>query len=73
MITRECKFCNKLVVNILSKISPVGKRRNDFFCEGMIPFLKGRIDFLLPGRYGSSGGQRYRQQFEKPFNFLVLM
>jgi hypothetical protein len=34
--------------------------------------IKGRINFLQPGRYGLSGEQRYRQQFEKPFNFLAF-
>jgi hypothetical protein len=39
----------------------------------MIPFLKGRIDFLLPGRYGSSAGKDTDNSLKKPFNFLVLM
>lgn len=72
MITREYKFYNTLIINTLDKISKINKCRKDFFCEAIILFLciKGRINFLQLGRYGLSGEQRYRQQFEKPFDFL---
>ena len=74
MITREYKFYNKLIINTLSKMSNINKCRKDFFCEVMFLFLsiKGRINFLQFGRYGLSGEQRYRQQFEKPFDFLAF-
>jgi hypothetical protein len=32
--------------------------------------IKGRINFLQLARFGSFGEQRYRQQFEKSFDFL---
>jgi len=32
--------------------------------------IKGRLNFLQFGRFGNFGEQRYRQQFEKPFDFL---
>lgn len=72
MITREYKSYNTLIINTLSKISKINKCRKDFFCEAIVLFLciKGRINFLQLGRYGWSGEQRYRQQFEKPFDFL---
>jgi len=72
MITREYKFYNTLIINTLSKISNLNKCRKDFICEVFILFLciKGRVNFLQLGRFGSFGEQRYRQQFEKPFDFL---
>ena len=74
MIIRGYKFYNKLIINALSKISNISKNRKDFICEVFILFLsiKGRINFLQLGRYGLSGEQRYRQQFEKPFDFLAF-
>lgn len=41
-------------------------------CEVFILFLciRGRINFLQLGRFGVFKEQRYRQQFEKQFNFL---
>ena len=74
MITREYKFYNKLIINTLSKISKINKCRKDFICEVFILFLciKGRINFLQLGRFGSFKEQRYRQQFENPFDFLAF-
>gem|GEM_PF-5714200 len=38
-----------------------------------VPFDQGRINFLLQlERYGKYSEQRYRIQFEKPFDFMVL-
>lgn len=72
MITREYNVYNNLIINTLNKISRINKRRKDFICEVFILFLciKGRINFLQLGRYGLFGEQRYRQQFEKPFDFF---
>lgn len=72
MITREFKFYNSLIINTLDNISKLNKRRRAFICDVFILFLciRGRINFLQLGRYGSSGEQRYRQQFENPFDFL---
>ena len=43
-----------------------------FLIETLILFMsiKGRINFLQLARYGKHKEQRYRQQFEKPFDFL---
>jgi hypothetical protein len=74
MITREYKSYQNVIIRTLSKLSNINKRRKDFICEVLILFLsiKGRINFLQLGRYGLSGEQRYRQQFEKPFDFLAF-
>jgi hypothetical protein len=50
----------------------VNKWRRDFFIEVLWLFLgiKGRINFMQLSRYGRYSEQRYRQQFEKPFDFL---
>ncbi len=46
--------------------------RKDFLSEVFILFLciKGRINFAQIERYGLFTEQRYRQQFEKPFDFM---
>lgn len=74
MITREYKSYKTLIIRTLDKISKISKRRKDFICEVLILLLciKGRINFLQLGRYGTSCEQRYRQQFEKPFDFLAF-
>ena len=63
---------NVLIVNTLSNVFKISKPRRDFFIEIMLLFLsiKGRLNFLQFGRYGNFGEQRYRQQFEKQFDFL---
>jgi len=72
MTTRENKSYNTLIINTLDKISFFNKCRKDFVCEVLILFLaiKGRINFLQLSRYGKFKEQRYRQQFEKAFDFL---
>jgi hypothetical protein len=74
MITREYKSYQNGFIRTLSKLSNINKRRKDFICEVIILFqsIKGRINFLQLGRYGLSGEQRYRQQFEKPFDCLAF-
>jgi len=53
-------------------MSNINNWRKDFVTETFILFLciKGRINFLQLGRFGKHKEQRYRQQFEKPFDFL---
>ncbi len=48
--------------------------RKDFINEAFIHFscIKGRINFLQLARFGKHEKQRYRQQFEKPFDFLTF-
>jgi hypothetical protein len=74
MITREYKFYNNLIINTLNRVPKLNKCRKGFICEVLILFLciKGRINFLQLGRFGSFEEQRYRQQFEKPFDFLAF-
>jgi len=62
------------IYSVLEKMSNINKRRKDFITETLILFLciKGRINYLQLGRYGKHKEQRYRQQFEKPFDFLTF-
>lgn len=55
-------------------MSNISGWRKDFINEALILFLciKGRINFLQLARYGKHKEQRYRQQFEKPFDFLTF-
>jgi len=63
---------NILIYNTLDNLFDLNKPQRDFFIEIMLLFLsiQGRMNFLQFGRYGKYGEQRYRQQFEKPFNFM---
>jgi len=72
MTTREQKTYNQLIINVLAKLSNINQWRKDFILETFILFLsiRGRINFLQLARYGKHEEQRYRQQFEKPFDFL---
>ena len=64
--------CKALIISKLPDIKRVNKWRKDFIVEILILFLsiKGRINFSQLGRYGNYSEQRYRQQFEKDFDFL---
>ncbi len=55
-------------------MSNINSWRKEFVTETLILFLciKGRINFLQLGRFGKHMEQRYRQQFEKPFDFLTF-
>jgi hypothetical protein len=59
-------------MNNINKLPKLNKYRKDFLVEVFILFMsiKGRINFLQLSRYGKHGEQRYRQQFEKQFDFL---
>ncbi len=61
-----------LINSTLNNIIKLSKPQNDFFIEIMLLFISipGRMNFLQFGRYGKFGEQRYRQQFEKQFDFL---
>jgi len=74
MITREHKTYNQLINSMLDKLSNIYLWRRDFIRETFILFLsiRGRINFLQLARYGKHEEQRYRQQFEKPFDFLTF-
>jgi len=55
-------------------MSNINSWRKEFVTETLILFLciKGRINFLQLGRFGKHKEQRYRQQFEKQFDFLTF-
>jgi len=74
MITREQKLCKSLIISVLEKLSNINQWRREFFVETLILFIsiRGRINFLQLARYGKYKEQRYRQQFEKPFDFLAF-
>ena len=63
---------NVLIYSTLNKSFNLNKPQRIFFIEIMLLFLSipGRMNFYQFGRYGEFGEQRYRQQFEKPFNFM---
>jgi len=60
--------------SVLAEMSNINSWRKEFVTETLILFLciKGRINFLQLGRFGKHKEQRYRQQFEKPFDFLTF-
>lgn len=72
MRIRDNKPYKLLIINTLNKISNLNLRRKEFFSETLFLFLsiKGRINFLQLSRFGNHGEQRYRIQFEKPFDFI---
>jgi hypothetical protein len=74
MIIREQKSYKSLINSMLDKLPNINKWRRDFLIETFILFLsiRGRINFLQLGRYGKYKEQRYRQQFEKSFDFLTF-
>jgi hypothetical protein len=59
---------------MLDKLPNINQWRRDFLIETFILFLsiRGRINFLQLARYGKYKEQRYRQQFEKSFDFLTF-
>ena len=72
MTIKGLNIYNTLIVKSLSILPNINKRREDFILEIFLLLLsiKGRINFLQFARYGKYSEQRYRQQFEKQFNFL---
>jgi hypothetical protein len=72
MTTKAIKTYNTIIINTLNKLPNINKRRKVFMVEIFVLLLsiKGRINFLQLSRYGNYKEQRYRQQFEKKFNFL---
>jgi hypothetical protein len=60
------------VKNVLNKMVVLNKCRKDFFISTMSLFLsiKGRINFLQLERFSDIDEQSFRNQFEKPFDFL---
>ena len=57
---------------ILNKIKTINKWQYDFLVKVFVLFIsiKGRLNFLQLGRYGNFSEQHYRNQFNRPFDFL---
>ena len=72
MIIKEKSSYKDCIKNILSKMNEVNKWQYDFLLEifGLFLSIKGRLNFLQFARYGNHNEQRYRNQFNKHFNFL---
>ena len=72
MIFKAIFNLNSLVSSTLTGVFNLKKPQRDFFIEIMLLFLSipKRINFYQFGRYGKFSEQRYRQQFEKQFNFM---
>lgn len=62
----------KLLLNILSLMDGVNKRRKEFFTSVVLTLLclRGRHNFLNLARYGDFCEKTYRNHYEKPFDFL---
>lgn len=74
MITREQKPYKALITSMIDKLPNINQWRRAFLVETLILFMsiRGRINFLQLARYGKHKEQRYRQQFEKRFDFLAF-
>ena len=74
MTIREHKPYKSLIHNMIDNLQNINQWRRTFLVETLILFMsiRGRINFLQLARYGKYKEQRYRQQFEKPFDFLAF-
>jgi hypothetical protein len=76
MISRVKNNIKSLIYSILENdsFSGLNKPRKNFIVSVLwhILSIKGKINFLQFGRFGSLGEQTYRNQFEKKFNFLAF-
>jgi len=74
MTIREQKPYNTFISSMIDKLPNINQWRRTFLIETLILFLsiRGRINFLQLARYGKYKEQRYRQQFEKRFDFLAF-
>lgn len=71
MIFKAKLNLNKLIANTLDSIELYNKPQRAFITEIMTLFMsiKGRMNFYQFGRFGKFKEQRYRQQFDKYFDF----
>src|SRR3546814_9877043 len=72
MVTKGYNLYKTLIINILSNMKNINACRQRFMVEAVTLFLsiKGGINFQQLERYGKYREQRYRIQFEKPFDFM---
>ena len=61
-----------LIGAIIGKMSGLNKAREKFMISIFMLYLglRGRYNFLNMARYGEYGEQTYRNQFDKPFDFI---
>src|SRR5690554_4054526 len=74
MTIRDQKPYKDLISSVLEAFPNINQWRKVFIIETLILFMsiRGRINFLQLARYGKYKEQRYRQQFEKTFDFLAF-
>ena len=74
MIIKEKSDYKGHIKNVLDKMNNINKWQYDFILEVFVLFvcIKGRLNFLQLGRYGKRKEQHYRNQFDKPFDFLAF-
>lgn len=67
--TQYSKIVHRALANAKLKIN---RSRRNFMLDIFLLYLSipGRINFLQLGRYSRSGEQRFRRQFEQPFDFF---
>ena len=72
MVTKGYNLYKSLVVNTFRSVMNINVCRQRFMVEAVTLFLsiKGRVNFQQLERYGKYSEQRYRIQFEKPFDFM---
>ena len=72
MTIRDHEPYKNLIYSMLEELPNINQCRKVFIVEALILFMsiRGRINFLQLARYGKYKEQRYRQQFEKAFDFL---
>ncbi len=76
MISRVKNNIKSLIFSVLKddSFSGLNKSRKNFIVSVLwhILSIKGKINFLQFGRFGSLGEQTYRNQFAKKFNFFAF-
>lgn len=72
MILKEESNYKDHTKRVLNKMNRINKWQYDFIIEvlGLFVSIKGRLNFLQLSRYGKRCEQHYRNQFNKPFDFL---
>lgn len=73
MTIKEPEPYNAQIISMMDKLSNINRWRKTFLLETLILFLsiRERINFLQLTRCGKYKEQRYRQRFEKCFDFLT--
>ena len=72
MIFKDQSECKGHIKKALHQMNGVNKWQSHFIVEVLILFLsiKGRLNFLQLSRHSQYNEQRFRNQFNKPFDFL---